>query len=130
MQHPSVSWHTIPLKFCNWNSVCFGQRERINVQFSDLGALMKVHPIPHVIFETTRSGFIQIFYHCSVSWNISPRYFCSSNLVFTLEKRADQKEISWLLSGWVKIHQISHIIFETTSQFFFKLCITLYCHER
>ena len=26
-----------------------------------------------------------------------------------------------LLSGWVKIHKIPHVIFETTSHFFFKL---------
>ena len=37
-----------------------------------LSVLMKVHPIPHVIFETTRSGFIQILHHCSVSWKITP----------------------------------------------------------
>ena len=34
-----------------------------------------------------------------------------------------------LLSGWVKIHKIPHVIFETTSQFFFRLCITFQCHE-
>ena len=34
------------------------------------------------------------------------------------------------MSGLVKIHQIPLVIFETTSQFFFKLCITLQCHER
>ena len=45
-------------------------------------------------------------------------------------KIAHQTEISRLLSGWVKIHQIPHVIFETTSQFFFKLCATVQCHER
>ena len=45
-------------------------------------------------------------------------------------KIAHRSEIFGLLSGWVKIHQIPHVIFETTSQFFFKLCITLQCHER
>ena len=45
-------------------------------------------------------------------------------------KRARQSEIFKLLSGWVKIHQIPYVIFKTTSQFFFKLCITLQCHER
>ena len=30
-------------------------------------------------------------------------------------KRARQSEIFILLSGWVKIHQISYVIFETTS---------------
>ena len=28
------------------------------------------------------------------------------------------------MSGWVKIHQILHVIFETTSLLFFKFCIT------
>ena len=32
---------------------------------------MKVHPIPHAIFETKRSGFIHILHHCSVPWKIT-----------------------------------------------------------
>ena len=72
MQPPSVSWHIIPQKVYKWNVICFGQKEPINVQFFRLlDALMKVHPIPHTIFETTRSGFIQIFHHCPVSWKIT-----------------------------------------------------------
>ena len=35
-----------------------------------------------------------------------------------------------LLRGWVKIHKIPHVIYETTSKFFSELCITLQCHER
>ena len=31
---------------------------------------------------------------------------------------------------WEKINQISHAILETTNQFFFKLYISLQCHER
>ena len=30
----------------------------------------------------------------------------------------------------MKIHQIPHVIFKATSQFFFKLCISLQCHGR
>ena len=45
-------------------------------------------------------------------------------------KITHRSEIFGLLSGWVKIYKIPHVIFETTSQFFFKLCITLQCHER
>ena len=33
-------------------------------------------------------------------------------------------------SALIKIYQICHVIFETKSQFFFKLCITLQCHEK
>ena len=36
---------------------------------------MKVQPIPHAIFETTRSGFIQILHQCSASRKITPVYF-------------------------------------------------------
>ena len=32
-------------------------------------------------------------------------------------KRAHLKEIFRLLSGWVKIHQVPHVMFEITSQF-------------
>ena len=108
------------------------KKEPINIQFFRLlSALMKVQLIPHTIFQSTRSRFIQNLRHCSVSWKITPLYFFSSNLIhFGWTKRPHQKEMSTLLSGWVQIHQIFHVMFETTSQFFFKICITLQCHER
>ena len=61
--------------------------------------------------------------HCSVSWKITPLYFYSSNLLH-FGKRAHSKDIFRLLRGWVKIHQIHHVIFEIRSQFFFKHYIT------
>ena len=45
----------------------------------------------------------------------------NSSLLLQLKpstKRTHQKEIFRLLGGWSKIHQIPHVIFETTSQFF------------
>ena len=100
MHHLSVSWHIIPLKFSNWNIICFGQKEPINVQFFRLlSALMKVHPIPHAIFETTRSGFIQILHHCSVSWKITPLYF--SNLIYFGQKQPiEVKFLDFWVVGW------------------------------
>ena len=88
---------------------------------------MKVHPIPNASFKTARSRFIQILHHCSVSC-----LFCIflSQTFILLTKRAHQGEIFRLWSGWVKIHQIPYVMFETTSQFFFKLFITLQCHEK
>ena len=88
---------------------------------------MKVHPIPHASFETTRSSFIQILHHCSV-----PCLLCifSSQTFILWTKRAHRSEIFRLLSGWVKIQQIPYVMFETTSQFFFQLFITLQCHEK
>ena len=45
-------------------------------------------------------------------------------------KRAHRTEVFRLWVGWVKIHQIPYAMFETTSQFFFKLFITLQWHEK
>ena len=55
--------------------------------------------------------------------------FFSLNIIVWTSK-AHRSDIFRLLSGCVKIHQIYHVINEITSQFFFKLCITLPCHER
>ena len=77
----------------------FGQKEPMKVQiFKFLSALMKVHPIPHASFETTRSRFTQILHLCSL-------YFLSQTLILWT-KRAHRSEIFRLLSGWVKILQI------------------------
>ena len=91
---------------------------------------MKVHPISHAIFETTRSVFNNILHHCSVSWKITPLHFCTPKPCVLWIKRAHRKEIFRLLNSLVKIHEISHVTFKTTSQFFFKHCITFQCRER
>ena len=90
----------IPMKLSSSNIICFGQIEPIKEQFSRLlSSLMKVHPIPQAIFETQRSGFIQIFHYCSVPWKITPLYYCSSNLVNFRQKEPIEKHISdfWLI---------------------------------
>ena len=98
--------------------------------FRLLGALMmKVHPILHAIFETTMSGFLKF----CITVQCHERYLLSffqlkPHILWT--KIAHWSESFGLLSGWVKIHQIPHVIFETASQFFFKLCIILQCHRR
>ena len=115
MHHPSVLRHINPMKF-----LCFAQKEPIKVQFFRLlSALMEVPTIPHAIFETTRSRFIQILHHCSVSWKITPLYYFSTNLIYFGQKRGHRSEIFRLLTCCLKIHQIPHVIFETTNQFFF-----------
>ena len=82
--------------------------------FRFLSALMKVHPISNAIFETTRSGFIQILHHCPVSWKITPLHFLAQTSC-ALDKNSHQSKISGLLSGCVKIHQIPHFIIEITT---------------
>ena len=108
MQHPSVSWHIIPLKVSNWNIKCFGQKEPINVQFSEFWVLteLKVHPIRHAIFETTKSSFIQILHHFSLSCEITPLCFFSSNLIYIGTKTVHRSELFELLSDWVKFTKL------------------------
>ena len=54
---------------------------------------MKVNPMPHAIFETTSSGFIQILRHWSVSGKITPLSFCNSNLVYFGQKEPIGKKL-------------------------------------
>ena len=62
---------------------------------------MKVHPIPRAIFETIRSGFIQILHCCSVSWKIPSSVFFSSNLKsFGQKKSMEVKFFNFWVVGW------------------------------
>ena len=88
MHHPSLSWHIIPLKFSSLNIICFC------TIFQTLNALKKIHPITHAIFETIRSGFFQILYHCSVSWKINPLYFLAQT-PYTLDRNSPSKWNLW-----------------------------------
>ena len=54
--------------------------------FRLFGAQIKFHPIPHAIFETARSGFIQILPFCSVSWKITSLYFFNSTFIYFGQK--------------------------------------------
>ena len=75
-------WFSIYLFFIFLKLFCHIIFIFIKVQFLKLlSVLMKIHPIPHAIFETTRSGFIQILHHCSVPWK-TPLHFSSSNLIY------------------------------------------------
>ena len=74
---------------------------------------MKVQPIPRAIFETTRSGFIQILHHCSASWKITPVYFLSWNLIPSKWKF---QTFMWFGKNSPKIL----MSFETASQCFLK----------
>ena len=49
----------------------------------------------------------------------NPSMFFSSNLISFEQKRVHKSEIFRLLNGWVKIHQISRVMFGTKSKFFF-----------
>ena len=82
-----------------WNFLaellCFGQKYLIKVQILRfLCALMKVRPVPHASFETTKSRFTQILHHCSVSWKITPLYFLAQT--FILWTKSNFQTFEWL----------------------------------
>ena len=62
------------------------------------------------------SQFIVLKGNFSVFFELKPYILCS--------KKAHRSDF------WVNINQIRHVILETKSQFFLKLCITLQRHER
>ena len=132
MQHLSVSWHITPLKFSNWNIICFGQKEPINVHFfQTFGCSNESSPNSSCHFWNRKvrvySNFASQF--SVMKDNSSVFFWLKPHVLWT--KIAHRSEFFGLLIGWVKMHQIPHnIIFETTSQFFFKVCITLQCHAR
>ena len=90
---------------------------------------MKVHQIPHARIETTRSRFIQILNHCSMSRKITPLCFFISNL-YTLDKKSPSK---WNFQTFECLGEKSPNFLCHSWNYksvFFNLCITLQRHER
>ena len=60
-------------------------------------------------------------------------YLFSSNITYfreVVEVEVAHKHTNFqTYNACMKIHQISHVIFQTKSHIFFKACITLQCHE-
>ena len=93
MPHFSVSWHIIPLKFSNWNIICFEQKQTFECP-------KEIYPILHAIFETTRPGTIQILHHCSVSWKIT-RLYLLAQASYNLDKNSPSKWNFWTFDSFV-----------------------------
>ena len=69
------------------------------------------------------------FVSLSVSWKIIPLYFFSSNIYTFLKRSILKWKCLRLSSARVKIRQIPHVNVKMTSQFLFKFCIILLCHD-
>ena len=80
---------------------------------------VKIYQISYVILEIIRH----------FSWHNSS-VFSSSSITYFLQKQPIKVQFIRLSTAPVKIHQIPHVTFQTKSQFFFKVLITLQCHER
>ena len=63
-------------------------------------------------------------------WHITPLLILRSYIFYFGQNDPIKIPILTISNALVKICQITHVIFQATSQFFFKSCITLHCHER
>ena len=108
-----------------------GSRQSAN--FETFECFGKNLPNSSCYFPNHRSVFLQILLHPPVSWNISPLYFFSLNIIYFVQKEPIKVQIieTWvkLLSARIKIRQILHVNFETASQFLFKFSSNLHCHD-
>ena len=69
--------------------------------FRFLSALMKIYRIPLARFETTRSRFIQILHHLSVSWKVTPLYlFYLKHLNFGQKEPVEVKFSNFWVVRW------------------------------
>ena len=88
-------------------------KESVIVQFFRLlSALMKLLPVPHAkgrVYSDLTSLFSAMKDNSYVFFLLRP-YIVST-------KRTHRSKIFRILSGWVKIYQLPHVIFETTFSF-------------
>ena len=73
---------------------------------------------------------LEILHHSSLSWHMSPQWILSSYLFHFGLKDSIKIPILRLSNPLVKICHIPDLIFQATSQFFFKFCINLECYQR
>ena len=79
--------------------------------------------------ESTSPVFLQTLHQYSVPSNNSPILFLAQTF-YTLFKRSQLKcKFLKFSSARVELRQISHVNFELASQFLFKFCIILHCHD-
>ena len=81
-------------------------------------------------FWNGKSFPLQMLYPYLISWKKTPLYFFSSNNIYFAQKEHIKMKVFETSSARVKICEIPHVNFEMTSQFLFKICVILQCHDR
>ena len=130
--HPSsVSWKITPLYLFSSNNICFGQKEIIKVKTFETFNYSGQHLSDSLCnFEMT-SRFLSKF---SIPIQFHGRQVLCTFLAQTIYTFFKRSILKWkflrLSSARVKICHIPHVNFEMTSQFLFRFCIILHCHDR
>ena len=90
----SLSWKITPPYFFRSQVIYFARRGQSKCKFFRLlSAWIKIHQL-FVSFETTNCFFFQVFYHPSVSWDITTLYFFSWNFICCEQKKPIKVKIS------------------------------------
>ena len=127
----SVSWKRTSLYFFSLNNIYFAQKKSIKIKnFGTFECSSRNLSNSLCQFLNDKLILLEILCPSSVSWKITPLYFFRSNNYTLLKRNPLKWKLVRLLSARVKIRQIPYISFEMTSQFVFKFCVILYCHER
>ena len=80
-------------------------------------------------FWTFKAVSLHFLHHYSLSWHTTPLQILSLCIFNFRPNDAIRIPFLRLSSAPVKICQIPHVIFGSASQFSFKLCINLECHQ-
>ena len=120
---------TTPLSFFSSNIIYFDQRIRLKSTSFRFSKCYSQNSLNFCQFWNYKSIPLQILHHSSFSWHIAPPWILSSYFSYFELKDPIKIPILRILIVLVKVCHIP-VIFQTTSQFFFKFCIILQCHGR
>ena len=122
--------HNSPILFLAQALYTLFKRSPLKCKFLRFSsAWVKICQIPYINFELT-SHFLFKFCIILPCNNIKLLYTYLAQTLYVLFKRSPLKcKFLRFSSARVKICQIPHVNFELTSQFLFKFCIILHCHD-
>ena len=107
------SWNCKVRVYSNVISLFSVMKDNSSVTFSS--NLIYTLDKPHVYFTQT-----SCILYTNLIYTLHKPHVYFTQTSYILETKIDHhSETLGFLSGWVKIHKIPHIIFETASQFFF-----------
>ena len=119
-----------PLYFFSSSNIYFAQKKPIKMKFFEIFECSgQILSNSFCQFWNKESIPLQILYLSSISWKITLLCFLAQAKYILLKRSRLTWNFLRLSSAHVKIHQISHVSFEITSQFLFKFCIILHYHD-
>ena len=124
LHHFLVSWKITPLYFFRSNITRRDQSKGKSLRL--LSPRVKIGQIL-VTFETTSQFSFKFFYQSWVPSNVTPLYFLSWTTIYCGQKQPIKVQIFEIFecSGQNLLNSYQF----WTSQFFFKFCIFLHCHN-